>query len=91
MMFMALDWKPPGDRDTASCARRSCKRASTAGTRLRLSVRQTTHPSSMAQSEKCERLPGTLDVLILNMLAAQRMHGYGIAQHIRRLSQAILL
>ncbi|WP_337169828.1 PadR family transcriptional regulator [Gemmatimonas aurantiaca] len=30
--------------------------------------------------------PGTLEMLILRSLAAQPMHGYGIAQHIERLS-----
>ncbi len=31
-------------------------------------------------------LAGTLDLLILKTLAASAMHGYGIAQHIKRLS-----
>ena len=31
-------------------------------------------------------LPGTLDLLILKTLSVGAMHGYGIAQHIRRLS-----
>lgn len=31
-------------------------------------------------------LPGTLDLLILKTLSAGVLHGYGIAQHIRRLS-----
>ncbi|NOT07914.1 MAG: PadR family transcriptional regulator [Gemmatimonadales bacterium] len=31
-------------------------------------------------------LPGTLDLLILKTLSVQPMHGYGIAQHIGRLS-----
>ena len=35
-------------------------------------------------------LPGTLDMLILRTLSAVSMHGYGIAQHIQRLSQDIL-
>jgi PadR family transcriptional regulator PadR len=34
-----------------------------------------------------ELLPGTLDMLILSSLSVQTMHGYGIAQHIQRLSQ----
>src|SRR5215217_9254969 len=36
---------------------------------------------------KRELLPGTLDMLILSSLTVQSMHGYGIAQHIQRLSQ----
>ena len=31
-------------------------------------------------------LPGTLDLLILKTLSLSAMHGYGIAQHIHRLS-----
>ena len=31
-------------------------------------------------------LPGTLDLLILKTLSVGAMHGYGIAQHIHRLS-----
>jgi transcriptional regulator len=33
-----------------------------------------------------ELLKGTLDMLILKTLSVQSMHGYGIAQHIERLS-----
>jgi transcriptional regulator len=33
---------------------------------------------------------GTLDVLILKVLALQPMHGWGIAQRIRQLSQDVL-
>ena len=35
---------------------------------------------------RAELLPGTLDLLILKTLSVQPMHGYGIAQHIGRLS-----
>ena len=35
-------------------------------------------------------LPGTLDMLILKTLTLQPMHGYGIAQHIQRLSHDVL-
>ena len=35
-------------------------------------------------------LPGTLDMLILKSLTRGVMHGYGIAEHIRALSQDIL-
>ncbi len=37
-----------------------------------------------------ELLPGTLDMLILQTLTVQPMHGYAIAQHIRRLSDSVL-
>ena len=39
---------------------------------------------------KRDLLPGTLDMLILASLAVQPMHGYGIAQHIQRLSRDVL-
>jgi PadR family transcriptional regulator PadR len=35
-------------------------------------------------------LPGTLDMLVLKTLSVQPLHGYGIAQHIERLSQDVL-
>jgi PadR family transcriptional regulator, regulatory protein PadR len=35
-------------------------------------------------------LAGTLDLLILKTLSAQSFHGYGIAQHIKRLSREAL-
>jgi transcriptional regulator len=35
-------------------------------------------------------LPGTLDLLVLQLLAAGSMHGYGIAQRLRTLSEDIL-
>jgi len=38
-------------------------------------------------SPKRDLLPGTLDMLILSSLTVQAMHGYGIAQHIQRLSR----
>ena len=37
-----------------------------------------------------EILPGTLDMLILRTLSLGSMHGYGIAQHIGRLSDEVL-
>jgi len=37
-----------------------------------------------------ELLPGTLDLLVLKALAGERMHGYGIAQHLKRLSDDVL-
>ena len=41
-------------------------------------------------SEKHELLKGTLDMLILQTLTLQPMHGYAIAQHIARLSEDVL-
>jgi transcriptional regulator len=35
-------------------------------------------------------LPGTLDMLVLRTLSAQAMHGYGIAQHLKRLSGDVI-
>ena len=35
-------------------------------------------------------LPGTLDMLILKTLTRGVMHGYGIAEHIRQLSDEVL-
>jgi transcriptional regulator len=37
-----------------------------------------------------ELLPGTLDMLILKTLTVQSMHGYGIAQHLQRLSEDVI-
>lgn len=35
-------------------------------------------------------LPGTLDMLVLKTLTITPLHGYGIAQHLQRLSQDVL-
>ncbi|HSD31393.1 MAG TPA: PadR family transcriptional regulator [Gemmatimonadales bacterium] len=35
-------------------------------------------------------LPGTLDMLVLKTLTVSPLHGYGIAQHLQRLSQDVL-
>ena len=40
--------------------------------------------------DRSELLPGTLEMLILKTLTAASMHGYGIAQHIQRLSKDVL-
>jgi PadR family transcriptional regulator, regulatory protein PadR len=37
-----------------------------------------------------ELLPGTLDLLILRTLDAGRMHGYGIAQRLKQVSDDVL-
>ena len=39
---------------------------------------------------KSELLKGTLDMLILQSLTLQAMHGYAIAQHIERLTEDVL-
>ena len=39
---------------------------------------------------KRDLLPGTLDMLILKSLTRGVMHGYGIAEHIRQLSDEVL-
>src|SRR5258705_11864356 len=41
-------------------------------------------------SQKSGLLPGTLDVLILKIVALGPLHGYGIAQRIRQISKAVL-
>jgi PadR family transcriptional regulator PadR len=41
-------------------------------------------------SSPAELLPGTLDMLVLRTLTVQPMHGYAVAQHIRRLSDSVL-
>jgi PadR family transcriptional regulator, regulatory protein PadR len=42
------------------------------------------------QTVKQDLLPGTLDMLILKSLTRGVMHGYGIAEHIRTLSDEVL-
>ena len=42
------------------------------------------------ESERSELLRGTLDMLVLQTLTVQPMHGYAIAQHIERLSGDVL-
>jgi transcriptional regulator len=37
-----------------------------------------------------ELLPGTLDLLILRVLSAEQMHGYGIAQRLKQVSDDVL-
>jgi PadR family transcriptional regulator len=39
---------------------------------------------------KVDLLPGTLDLLLLKTLSLGPLHGYGVAQHIGRLSAAAL-
>ena len=40
--------------------------------------------------ERSELMPGTLDMLILKTLTRGVMHGYGIAQHLKLLSEDML-
>src|SRR5829696_4187056 len=44
----------------------------------------------MAPSERRDLLPGMLDMLILKTLSVQPMHGYGIAQHLLRVSRDVI-
>lgn len=44
----------------------------------------------MAPLEKTDLLQGTLDLLILKVVALGPVHGYGIAQRIRQISQEVL-
>jgi PadR family transcriptional regulator PadR len=39
---------------------------------------------------KNDLLPGTLEMLILKTLSIESMHGYGIAQHIQKVSADVL-
>lgn len=44
----------------------------------------------MARNTDSDLLPGTLDMLILDTLQRGPLHGYGIAQHIKRRSDEVL-
>lgn len=44
----------------------------------------------MGEKHGPELLPGTLDLLILKALAAGSLHGYGIANRVRTLSEDVL-
>jgi PadR family transcriptional regulator PadR len=44
----------------------------------------------MGKSESSELLPGTLELLILKALVGGSMHGYGIAQHLKAISDDVL-
>jgi PadR family transcriptional regulator PadR len=44
----------------------------------------------MPRAQRADLLPGTLDLLILKTLSVQSLHGYGIAQHVGRLSAEVL-
>jgi transcriptional regulator len=42
------------------------------------------------ETPKSDLLQGTLDMLILKIVALQPLHGYGIAQRIRQISKEVL-
>src|ERR1700740_1817941 len=44
----------------------------------------------MSPLEKADLLQGTLDLLILKVVALGPVHGYGISQRIRQISQEVL-
>ncbi|HUB51098.1 MAG TPA: PadR family transcriptional regulator [Terracidiphilus sp.] len=44
----------------------------------------------MSPLEKTDLLQGTLDLLILKVVALSPVHGYGISQRIRQISQDVL-
>jgi PadR family transcriptional regulator PadR len=44
----------------------------------------------MGEGKGPELLPGTLDLLILKALVAAPMHGYGIAHHLKNVSDDVL-
>jgi transcriptional regulator len=44
----------------------------------------------MTMERSPDLLPGTLDLLILKAVARGPMHGYGIAQHLRQVSDQVL-
>ncbi len=44
----------------------------------------------MGRDSAAELLPGTLELLILKTLTAGEMHGYGIAQRVKALSDEVL-
>src|SRR6202012_3141537 len=44
----------------------------------------------LAMANRAELMPGTLDMLILKTLTRAPLHGYGIAQSIKRFSDEVL-
>jgi transcriptional regulator len=44
----------------------------------------------MGKADPLDLLPGTLDLLILKALARGAMHGYGIAQYLKSVSEEVL-
>src|ERR1700680_2109576 len=48
------------------------------------------HRETMGTKDASELLPGTLDLLVLKALVRGAMHGYGIAQHLKDVSDDVL-
>src|ERR1700680_5239830 len=48
------------------------------------------HRTTMGTRDASELLPGTLDLLLLKALVRGAMHGYGIAQHLKDVSNDVL-
>lgn len=44
----------------------------------------------MSRAAPPDLLPGTLDLLILRILESESMHGYGLAQRLKQLSNEVL-
>jgi PadR family transcriptional regulator PadR len=44
----------------------------------------------MGTDKSSELLPGTLDLLVLKTIARGRVHGYGIAQNLKTISEDVL-
>ena len=44
----------------------------------------------MPPASKRDLLPGMLDMLVLKTLSVQSMHGYGISQHLQRLTLDVI-
>jgi PadR family transcriptional regulator PadR len=44
----------------------------------------------MEKDKSAELLPGTLDLLVLKTIARGHIHGYGIAQHLKSISDDVL-
>src|SRR5260370_3745915 len=47
--------------------------------------------SAMKDREQRDLFPGALEMMILQTLKRQPLHGYALAQHIKRASNALLL
>jgi PadR family transcriptional regulator PadR len=48
------------------------------------------HEAAPSSTREAELLQGTLDLLILKVLALEPLHGYGIAQRLQQISQEAL-
>lgn len=52
--------------------------------------RASSKATAKSADSRMELLPGTLEMLILKTLSIEPMHGYGIAQHIMKISDEVL-